>query len=177
MYYTDRGIEELDERRGDEQVTLAWLAQRLRDFVDLNPDFETAVDRLATWLARLDDEEDLLSERAVARATPARLPARGWLRPSESTRAACGECGWWAWAVGQMWRKEVEWCAPGGGGRTVPPGRRRRMRTGADGRAPVVACAARGRAVARVAYVRPRSPRPGLSGTRSNDSNVPSLPL
>jgi hypothetical protein len=27
--------------------------------VDLNPGFETAVDRLATWLARLDDEEDL----------------------------------------------------------------------------------------------------------------------
>jgi len=60
MYFTDRGIEELADRRGDEQVTVAWLAERLRDFVDLNPDFETAVDRLATWLARLDDEEDLL---------------------------------------------------------------------------------------------------------------------
>ena len=58
MYFTDRGIEELADRRGDEQVTVAWLAERLRDFVDLNPDFETAVDRLATWLARLDDEED-----------------------------------------------------------------------------------------------------------------------
>ncbi len=57
MYFTDRGIEELDERRGDEQVTLSWLAGRLRDFVDLNPEFETAVDRLATWLARLDDDE------------------------------------------------------------------------------------------------------------------------
>ena len=56
MYSTDRGIEELDERRGDEQVTLAWLAARLRDFVDLNPDFEMPVERLATWLARLDDE-------------------------------------------------------------------------------------------------------------------------
>jgi hypothetical protein len=30
----------------------------LRTFVDLNPDFETAVERLATWLARLDDPED-----------------------------------------------------------------------------------------------------------------------
>ncbi len=59
MYFTDRGIEELAERRGDEQVQLAWLAGRLRDFVDLNPDFETAIDRLASWLARLDDEEDL----------------------------------------------------------------------------------------------------------------------
>ena len=58
MYFTDRGIEELADRRGDEQVTVAWLADRLRDFVDLNPGFETAVDRLATWLARLDDEEE-----------------------------------------------------------------------------------------------------------------------
>jgi uncharacterized protein DUF6104 len=57
MYFTDRGIEELDEQRGDEQVTLSWLAGRLREFVDLNPEFDTAVDRLATWLARLDDDE------------------------------------------------------------------------------------------------------------------------
>ena len=59
MYFTDRGIEELAERRGEEQVTLDWLADRLRDFVDEFPDFETAVDRLASYLARLDDEEDL----------------------------------------------------------------------------------------------------------------------
>jgi hypothetical protein len=59
MYETDRGIEELADRRGDDQVTMAWLAERLRDFVDLTPGFETAVDRLATWLARLDDEDDL----------------------------------------------------------------------------------------------------------------------
>jgi hypothetical protein len=58
MYFTDHGIEELDDRRGDEQVTLAWLAARLRDFTDLNPEFETAVDRLATWLARLDADGD-----------------------------------------------------------------------------------------------------------------------
>jgi Family of unknown function (DUF6104) len=58
MYFTDAGIEELDGRRGDEQVSMAWLAERLRDFVDLNPEFETAVDRLASWLARLDFEED-----------------------------------------------------------------------------------------------------------------------
>jgi hypothetical protein len=57
MYFTDRGIEELEDQRGDEQVTLEWLAQRLRDFVDLNPEFETAVDRLATWLARLDEDD------------------------------------------------------------------------------------------------------------------------
>jgi hypothetical protein len=58
MYFTDRGIEELSQRRGDEQVTLDWVAERLREFVDLNPDFETPMERLATWLARLDDEED-----------------------------------------------------------------------------------------------------------------------
>lgn len=57
MYFTDRGIEELESRRGSETVTLAWLAERLQRFVDLNPEFETPVDRLATWLARLDDEE------------------------------------------------------------------------------------------------------------------------
>jgi Family of unknown function (DUF6104) len=57
MYFTDHGVEELEERRGDERVTLAWLAERLRDFTNLNPEFETAVDRLATWLARLDEDE------------------------------------------------------------------------------------------------------------------------
>lgn len=57
MYFTDRGIEELANRRGDDEVSLAWLADRLRDFVDDHPEFETPVDRLATWLARLDDEE------------------------------------------------------------------------------------------------------------------------
>lgn len=57
MYFTDRGIEELQERRGDQEVTLSWVADRLRTFVDENPQFETPVERLATWLARLDDEE------------------------------------------------------------------------------------------------------------------------
>lgn len=57
MYFTDRGIEELESRRGEEEVTFAWLADKLRAFVDLNPDFETAVERLATYLAR--DDEDL----------------------------------------------------------------------------------------------------------------------
>ena len=56
MYFTDRGIEELEQRRGDEEVTLAWVAERLRTFVDLNPDFEVPVERLATWLARADDD-------------------------------------------------------------------------------------------------------------------------
>ena len=58
MYFTDRGLEELVSRRGDEEVSLAWLADRLQEFVDLHPDFEVPVERLATWLARLDDEDD-----------------------------------------------------------------------------------------------------------------------
>jgi hypothetical protein len=57
MYFTDRGIEELVERRGDEQVSLEWLAAQLQSFVDLHPEFETAVDRLATWLARDPDDD------------------------------------------------------------------------------------------------------------------------
>ena len=60
MYFTDRGIEELVDRRGEEQVTLAWLADQLQAFVDQNPDFEVPVERLATWLARggTDDDSD-----------------------------------------------------------------------------------------------------------------------
>ena len=58
MYFTDRGLEELAERRGEETVTLAWLAERMRQFVDANPDFEVPVERLATWLARLDDDDE-----------------------------------------------------------------------------------------------------------------------
>lgn len=58
MYFTDRGLEELESRRGEEELTFAWLATKLRTFVDLNPEFETAVDRLATYLARDDEDED-----------------------------------------------------------------------------------------------------------------------
>ena len=58
MYFTDRGIEELERRRGEEEVTLAWVADRLLEFTDTHPEFEAAVDRLATWLARLDDPDD-----------------------------------------------------------------------------------------------------------------------
>jgi len=57
VYFTDRGIEELEQRRGEDEVTLAWLAGRLQEFVDTHPEFETAVERLATWLARLDDDD------------------------------------------------------------------------------------------------------------------------
>ncbi len=58
MYFTDRGLEELEARRGQDAVTLGWVAEQLRTFVDLNPELETPVERLATWLARLDDEDE-----------------------------------------------------------------------------------------------------------------------
>jgi len=57
VYYTDKGIEELADRRGADEVTLGWLAERMREFVDLTPEAEAPVDRLASWLARLDDDE------------------------------------------------------------------------------------------------------------------------
>ena len=55
MYFTDRGIEELQKRRGDEEMSIDLLAERMREFVDLNPEFEIPVERFATWLARIDD--------------------------------------------------------------------------------------------------------------------------
>lgn len=58
MYFTDRGIEELENRRGEDEVSLGWVAEQLRVFVDLNPEFETPIERFATWLARLDDDLD-----------------------------------------------------------------------------------------------------------------------
>lgn len=62
MYFTDRGIEELADRRGADEVTLGWLAERLSEFVDLRPEAEGTVDRLASWLARLDDDLDSLGD-------------------------------------------------------------------------------------------------------------------
>ncbi|MDT3441125.1 MULTISPECIES: DUF6104 family protein [unclassified Pseudofrankia] len=59
MYFTDRGIEELAARRGEETVTLEWLSDALRTFVDEHPEHEAAIESLATWLARPDDDPDL----------------------------------------------------------------------------------------------------------------------
>ena len=59
MYFTDRGIEELAGRRGEEEVSLAWLADQLQAFVDQHPDFEVPVERLATWLARGGGDDDV----------------------------------------------------------------------------------------------------------------------
>jgi uncharacterized protein DUF6104 len=59
VYFTDRGIEELEDRRASEQISVEWLAARMRTFVDQHPEFEDAVEALATFLARDDaDAED-----------------------------------------------------------------------------------------------------------------------
>ena len=51
-------LQQLSQRRGDEEVTLTWLAERLTEFVDVFPESAAEVDRLASWLARLDDDVD-----------------------------------------------------------------------------------------------------------------------
>jgi hypothetical protein len=56
VYFTDRGLEELDERRGEEEVTLGWVAAQLQSFVDLYPGFDVPVGRLAIWLAHFGED-------------------------------------------------------------------------------------------------------------------------
>jgi hypothetical protein len=58
MYFTDRGIEELADRRGEETVTLEWLGEQLRTFVDLNRELATPIERCATWGARADEDDE-----------------------------------------------------------------------------------------------------------------------
>jgi hypothetical protein len=58
MYATDRGIDELVERRGEEQLSFSALADALREFVDLHPEAENTVERLAVFLARDDADDD-----------------------------------------------------------------------------------------------------------------------
>jgi Family of unknown function (DUF6104) len=58
VYFTDRGIEELESRRGEEVVSLAWVAEQLRQFVDTHPESEMTIEAFATYLARLDDDDE-----------------------------------------------------------------------------------------------------------------------
>lgn len=55
MYDSDRGIEELLARRPDESVSIEWLAEQMRAFVDHHPSWEDAIGRFAVFLARDDD--------------------------------------------------------------------------------------------------------------------------
>jgi hypothetical protein len=56
VYFTDRGLEELEATRGDEQVALTWLVEQMRAFVDAHPEHEAAVDQFGSWLARADED-------------------------------------------------------------------------------------------------------------------------
>jgi hypothetical protein len=56
MYDSDRGIEELLQRLADEKLAVEWLADQMRTFVDLYPEWEDAVGRLASFLARQSDD-------------------------------------------------------------------------------------------------------------------------
>jgi hypothetical protein len=47
VYFTDRGVEELGGRRGEEQVTLGWLAARLQAFAGQHPGFDVPAGHLA----------------------------------------------------------------------------------------------------------------------------------
>lgn len=58
MYATDKGLEELVERRSEETLSYEELAGQLRAFVDLHPQFEVPIERLAVWLARADPDLD-----------------------------------------------------------------------------------------------------------------------
>ena len=63
--------------------------RQLQAFVDAHPDFEVPVERLATWLARLDEPG---AARYVLLADPAETPAapllaRLLLEPSPALRA------------------------------------------------------------------------------------------
>lgn len=73
MYDSDRGIEEMLARLGpdrdglasdqgdepsDASINVEWLAEQMRHFVDLNPDWEDAIGRFASQLARADEPED-----------------------------------------------------------------------------------------------------------------------
>ncbi len=57
MYASDHGLEELARRRGEETVSLAWLAATLQAYLDLHPGDEDAINRMSSWLARTDDED------------------------------------------------------------------------------------------------------------------------
>jgi hypothetical protein len=73
MYESDSGIEEMLRRLGppggdespqglatssDFSLGVEWLAEQMRIFVDLHPDWEDSVGSLASFLARADDDID-----------------------------------------------------------------------------------------------------------------------
>lgn len=49
-------IERLRDKRGDQDVKFAQVADHLRDFTDITPDDGDAVQRVAAFLADVEDE-------------------------------------------------------------------------------------------------------------------------
>jgi hypothetical protein len=57
MYDADRGLDELEHRRSGDSFDVEWLVEQMRTFVDLHPALESPVGQLASWLARLDEDD------------------------------------------------------------------------------------------------------------------------
>src|SRR5664280_1700740 len=92
-YFTDRGLEELAERRGGEAITLEWLAERLRDFLDLYPEFRGR-GRTLRHLARAAGGRPVV-RRSAQRGTTGRpqgFPSAGSRRTVEETTGAGAQC-------------------------------------------------------------------------------------
>ena len=89
MYFTDRGLEELAERRGDESVTLEWVAERLRDFIDDTID-PAGVKRVLLCTGKL--YYDLLAARTERTITDTAIVRMEQLYPLpvDEVRAALG---------------------------------------------------------------------------------------
>jgi len=49
-------IERLRDKRGEQDVKFAQVADHLRDFTDINPDDGDAIQRVAAFLADVEDE-------------------------------------------------------------------------------------------------------------------------
>ena len=60
MYFTDQGIEELAQRRADDEISLGWLAERLREFVEPVPRVRSGrgPPRQLASQTRDDDDDD-----------------------------------------------------------------------------------------------------------------------
>jgi hypothetical protein len=65
VYFTDRGLDELEDARADGEVVVEWLVDRMREFIDLHPEHGVAIDRFASYLARVDDETDDVTGQAL----------------------------------------------------------------------------------------------------------------
>jgi hypothetical protein len=77
VYFTDRGIEELGDRRSEDQVTLGWLAARLQAFAGLHPESGVPAGWLARAAARTTSCEPRVTWFAGGRVRPGALPAGG----------------------------------------------------------------------------------------------------